>query len=66
MGTRMITIESVTNGFVVRNDEIEETLVFQKEYNSKNMGLLAVFKYIAENFEEPEQVKIKLDFVHEQ
>ncbi len=62
----MITIESVTNGFVVRNDEIEETLVFQKEYNSKNMGLLAVFKYIAENFEEPEPVKIKLDFVHDQ
>jgi len=62
----MITIESVTNGFVVRNDEIEETLVFQKEYNSKNMALLALFKYIAQNFEEPELVKIKLDFVHEQ
>lgn len=61
----MITIESVTNGFVVRNDEIEETLVFQKEYNSKNMALLALFKYISENFEEPEQVKIKLDFAHE-
>jgi len=62
----MITVESVTNGFVVRNDEIEETLVFQKEYNSKNMALLALFKYIAENFEEPEPVKIKLDFAHEQ
>ena len=62
----MITIESVTNGFVVRNDEVEETLVFQKEYNSKNMALLAVFKYICENMEEPEQVKVKLDFAHEQ
>lgn len=62
----MITIESVTNGFVVRNDETDETMVFEKQYNSKNMALLALFKYVAENMEEPEPVKIKLDFQHDQ
>lgn len=61
----MITIESVTNGFVVRNEEVEETLVFQKEFNSKNMALAAVFRYLQQNLEEAEAVKIKVDFQHE-
>jgi len=61
----MITIESVNNGFILRNDETEEALVFQKEFNSKNMALAAVFKYLQENLEEAESVKIKVDFQHE-
>lgn len=61
----MIQIEAVTNGFVVRNEEVEETLVFQKEFNSKNMALAAMFKYLQQNLEEAEPVKVKVDFVHE-
>ena len=59
----MISIEKVSNGFVVRVEEGEEesVIVFQKEYNSMNVALAAVFQYLQEHWQDDEAVKIKMD-----
>jgi len=59
----MISIEKVSNGFVMRVDEGEEesVIVFQKEYNSMNVALAAVFQYLQEHWQDDEAVKIKID-----
>ena len=60
----MISIEKVTNGFVVRIEEAEEdaTLVCQKEYNSMNVALGAVCKMLIDRWQdESEAIGIKLD-----
>lgn len=60
----MITIEKVSNGFILRIEEADEdtTLVCQKEFNSMNMALGAVFKELMGRWqEESESVHIKLD-----
>lgn len=59
----MISIEKVSNGFVVRVEEGEEesVIVFQKEYNSMNVALAAVFRYLQEHWQDDEAVKIKMD-----
>lgn len=60
----MISIDKVSNGFVVRIEEGEEdtTLVCQKEYNSMNVALAAVFKQLMDRWQdETEPVGIKLD-----
>ena len=60
----MISIEKVSNGFVMRvdeGDEGENVIVFQKEYNSMNVALAAVFQYLQEHWQDDEAVKIKID-----
>lgn len=60
----MISIEKVTNGFVVRIEEADEdaTLVCQKEFNSMNVALGAVCKMLIDRWQdESEAVGIKLD-----
>jgi hypothetical protein len=60
----MISIEKVTNGFVVRIEEAEEdaTLVCQKEFNSMNVALGAVCKMLIDRWQdESEAVGIKLE-----
>jgi hypothetical protein len=60
----MISIEKVSNGFVIRIEEAEEdaTLVCQKEYNSMNVALTAVCKLLIDRWQdESEAVGIKLD-----
>lgn len=60
----MISIEKVTNGYILRIEEAEEdsTLVCQKEFGSMNMALGAVFKELLMRWqEESESVQIKLD-----
>ena len=60
----MISIEKVTNGFVVRIEEADEdaTLVCQKEYNSMNVALTAVCKLLIDRWQdESEPVGIKLE-----
>ena len=60
----MINIEKVSNGYIVRIEENDEdsTLVCQKEYNSMNVALGAVFKLLIERWQdESEPVGIKLD-----
>lgn len=60
----MISIERVSNGFVVRIEEGEDdyTMVLQKEFNSMNMALGAVCKLLIDRWQdESEPVGIKLD-----
>ena len=60
----MISIEKVSNGFVVRIEENDEdiTMVCQKEFNSMNVSLGAVCKLLIERWQdESEPVGIKLD-----
>ena len=60
----MISIEKVTNGFVVRIEEADEdaTLVCQKEFNSMNVALGAVCKMLIDRWQdESEAVGIKLE-----
>lgn len=60
----MISIEKVSNGYILRieeNDE-DETLVCQKEYGSMNMALGAVCKLLLDRWSDVnEEVRIKLD-----
>jgi hypothetical protein len=57
-----ISIEKATNGYIVRDDETEEILVFQKEYNSCNIALAAALNYAREKFEdEDETIKTVFD-----
>jgi hypothetical protein len=60
----MISIERVSNGFVVRIEENDEdiTMVCQKEFNSMNVSLGAVCKLLIDRWQdETEAVGIKLD-----
>jgi len=59
----VISIERVTNGYIVRIEEGEtdETLVCQREYDSMNMALLAVFKQLCEQWQDVSEPQIKLD-----
>jgi hypothetical protein len=60
----MISIEKVTNGYIVRIEETDEdaTLVCQREFNSMNVALTAVCKLLIDRWQdEAEAVGIKLD-----
>lgn len=60
----MISIEKVTNGYIVRIEETDDdsTLVCQKEYNSMNVALGAVCKLLIDRWQdESETVGIKVD-----
>jgi hypothetical protein len=60
----MISIERVTNGYIVRIEEADEdaTLVCQREFNSMNVALTAVCKLLIDRWQdETEAVGIKLD-----
>jgi hypothetical protein len=60
----MISIEKVTNGYIVRIEETAEdaTLVCQREFNSMNVALTAVCKLLIDRWQdESEAVGIKLD-----
>jgi hypothetical protein len=60
----MISIERVSNGFVVRIEENDEdiTMVCQKEFNSMNVSLGAVCKLLIDRWQdESEPVGIKLE-----
>jgi len=59
----MISIEKVSNGYIVRIEEDgqDETLVCQREYDSMNMALLAVFKQLCEQWQDVSEPQIKLD-----
>lgn len=56
----MIQIEKVSNGYIVHVDE-DETIVFQREYQSMNMALAAVLNFLKEQWQDDEHVKVKLD-----
>ena len=64
MDIEMISIEKVSNGYVVRIEENgeDETLVCQKEYDSMNVALLAVFNEMKSRWHEDEGPQLKLDF----
>ena len=59
----MISIERVSNGFILRIEEDgeDETLVCQKEFNSMNVALGSVFQRLIDMWQEDEPVRIKLD-----
>ena len=60
----MISIEKVSNGYIVRIEEADEdaTLVCQREFNSMNVALGAVCKLLIDRWQdESEAVGIKLD-----
>jgi hypothetical protein len=60
----MISIERVTNGYIVRIEEADEdsTLVCQREFDSMNMALGAVCKMLIDRWQdESEAIAIKLD-----
>jgi hypothetical protein len=60
----MISIEKVTNGYIVRIEEADEdaTLVCQREFNSMNVALTAVCKMLIDRWQdESEPVGIKLE-----
>jgi hypothetical protein len=60
----MITIEKVSNGYVMRVEEndTDETLVFQREFDSMNLALLASFRHLIDLWQESEGPQIKLDY----
>lgn len=60
----MISIERVSNGYIVRIEENDEdiTMVCQKEFNSMNVSLGAVCKLLIDRWQdESEAVGIKVD-----
>jgi hypothetical protein len=60
----MISIERVTNGYIVRIEEADEdaTLVCQREFDSMNMALGAVCKMLIDRWQdESEAIGIKLE-----
>jgi len=60
----MISIEKVTNGYIVRIEETDEdaTLVCQREFSSMNVALTAVCKLLIDRWQdESEAIGIKLD-----
>ena len=60
----MITIEKVSNGYVMRVEEndTDETLVFQREFDSMNLALLASFRHLIDLWQEAQGPQIKLDY----
>ena len=60
----MISIEKVSNGFVVRIEEADEdaTLVCQREFNSMNVALGAVCNLLKERwFENDEGINLIIE-----
>lgn len=59
----MISIEKVTNGYIVRIEEADEdaTLVCQREFNSMNVALGAVCNLLLERWRDEETINIKID-----
>lgn len=59
----MITIEKVSNGYIMRVEEGDEdsTVVFQKEYNSLNVALGAVCNDLIKRWAEEGEIGIKVD-----
>lgn len=57
----MISIDKVSNGFIVHVDE-DETIVFQKEYDSMNLALGSVFRFLIKHLAEEDDITLKLDF----
>lgn len=60
----MISIERVSNGFVVRIEEGEDdhTMVLQKEYNSMNVALGSLCKLLIDRWQdETETIGIKIE-----
>lgn len=62
----MISIEKVSNGFVlnITEDGEEYTMVCQKEYDSLNVALAAVCNIIIKQWtEEKEAIGLKVDVI---
>lgn len=60
----MISIERVTNGYIVRIEEGEtdETLVCQREFSSMNVALAAVCNILKEHwFEADEGIQLTIE-----
>ncbi len=59
----MVTIEKVSNGYIMRVEEGEEdsTIVFQKEYDSLNVALGALCNDLIKRWAEEGEVRIKVD-----
>lgn len=59
----MITIEKVSNGYIMRVEEGDEdsTVVFQKEYNMLNVALGALCNDLIKRWAEPDEVVVKVD-----
>ena len=61
----MITIEKVSNGYIMRVEEGDEdsTVVFQKEYNSLNVALGALCNDLINRWSEETEVQLKVDIL---
>lgn len=62
----MISIERVSNGFVltINEDDEEYTMVCQKEYDSMNVALAAVCNILIKRWtEESEPIGLKVDVI---
>lgn len=62
----MISIERVSNGFVltINEDDEEFTMVCQKEYDSMNVALAAVCNILIKRWtEESEPIGLKVDVI---
>ena len=62
----MISIEKVSNGFVlnIQEDEEDFTMVCQKEYDSLNVALAAVCNILIKRWtEESEPIGLKVDVI---
>lgn len=57
----MISIEKASNGFIVHVDD-ERTLVFQQEYDSMNLALGSVFRFLTKHLAEEDDISLKIDF----
>lgn len=60
----MISIEKVSNGFIVRIEEADEdsTVVFQKEYESLNVALGSVCQSLLNRWQDDDEpIKVNLD-----
>jgi len=60
----MISIEKVSNGYIVRIEEAEtdETLVCQREFSSMNVALAAVCNILKEHwFEADEGIQLTIE-----
>jgi len=50
-----VSVEKASNGYILRDDETDEVLVFQKEYESCNVALAAILNHIRQKFEDPNE-----------
>ena len=63
-GWLMITIEKVSNGYILRIEEgdTDETIVCQREFGSMNAGLGAVCQILKEHwFDEQEGINLTIE-----